>query len=126
MQLPQSPKRYRYCEYLDAAGHPAVMLSQSTGCRDKTSVEIYEFDVLAVPYSWQDGILIVPIIWRTEAAGFALDESRAVLLGVPMPDSLQLESLPLMATWGDVAGTVFESQTVIEVRTRGLFLMTAA
>lgn len=126
MQIARSPKRYRYCEYLSESGVPSFILSQATGCADKTGTEVYEFDMLAIPYVWQDGILIAPVIWCAEAAGFDLAEARAVLLDSPKPDSLQLEALPLMASWGYVVGTVFEPMPILIARTRRLFLMSAA
>ncbi|MEZ0367643.1 MAG: hypothetical protein ACAI44_01010 [Candidatus Sericytochromatia bacterium] len=126
MQIAHSPKRYRYCEYLADDGQPSVMLSQATGCHDKTGAEIYEFDVLAVPYAWLDGILLIPVLWHANCARFDLDEALAVLLDAPRPETLQIEALPLMARWGYVVGTVFEPHPVIEARTRRLFMMSAA
>lgn len=113
MNFPQSPKRYRDCEYVAEDGSRSVIKSQATGCNDLTGKEIYEFDMLALYCSWLNGILIAPILWMDESAGFDLDTDKAEILNQPKPDFIVIEVLPMMTGMGYLVGTVSESVEVI-------------
>lgn len=124
MNFSQSPKRHRYCEQVTNDTALALIQSQATGCYDLKGVEVYEFDVLAVYCSWLNGILIAPVLWLDESAGFDLDTDKAEVFNQPKPDFIATELLPLMTQRGFVVGTAFEPDEVIKNRVQNLFKIT--
>lgn len=113
MKFPQSPKRYRTCQVITEDGAQATVQSQATGCYDKNGIEVYEFDVMAIYCSWLNGLLVAPILWQSEIAGFDLDTDQAYILNQPKPAFIATEVLPMMTRMGFVVGTVFEVHGVI-------------